>query len=46
MFSVKNIVQNVKLIELLGENLVPLDFATYKSYFFWFFPQGAMLKFR
>ena len=26
MFSVKNIVQNVKLVELWGKNLVPLHF--------------------
>ena len=31
MFSVKNIVQNVKLIELLGNNLVPLHFVISKS---------------
>ena len=31
MFSVKNIVQNVKLIELLGKNLVPLHFVISKS---------------
>ena len=34
MFSVKNIVQNVKLIELLGKHLVPLHFVICKSYFF------------
>ena len=34
MFSVKNIVQNVKLIELWGKNLVPLHFVTFKSSFF------------
>ena len=28
MFSVKNIVQNVKLIELWGKNLVPLHFTS------------------
>ena len=38
MFSVKNIVQNVKLIELLGKNLVPLHFIISKSLFFWFSP--------
>ena len=31
MFSVKNIVQNVKLIELWGKNLVPLHFGISKS---------------
>ena len=31
MFSVKNIVQNVKLIELWGKNLVPLHFVISKS---------------
>ena len=30
MFSVKNIVQNVELIELWGKNLVPLDFVISK----------------
>ena len=33
MFSVKNIVQNVKLIELWGNNLVPLHFVISKSSF-------------
>ena len=31
MFSVKNIVQNVKLIELWGKNLAPLHFVISKS---------------
>ena len=31
MFSVKNIVQNVKLIELCGKNLVLLHFVIFKS---------------
>ena len=31
MFSVKNIVQNVKLIELWGKKLVPLHFVISKS---------------
>ena len=31
MFFIKNIVQNVKLIELWGENLVPLHFGISKS---------------
>ena len=31
MFSVKNIVQNFKLIELWGKNLVPLHFVISKS---------------
>ena len=31
IFSVKNIVQNVKLIELSGENLAPLHFVIFKS---------------
>ena len=31
MFSVKNIVLNVKLIELLGKNSVPLHFVISKS---------------
>ena len=31
MFSVKNIVQNVKLIELWGKNLAPLHFVIFKS---------------
>ena len=34
MFSVKNIVQNVKLIELWGKNLVPLHFVISKNSFF------------
>ena len=34
MFSVKNIVQNVKQIELGGNNLVPLHFVISKSSFF------------
>ena len=34
MFSVKNIVQNVKLIELWGKNFVPLHFVISKSQFF------------
>ena len=38
MFYVKNIVQNVKLIELWGKNLAPLHFVISKSQFFWFFP--------
>ena len=38
MFSVKNIVQNVKLIEVLGKNLVPLHFVVSKIYFLIFFP--------
>ena len=33
MFSVKNIVHNVKLIELWGKNLAPLHFVISKSYF-------------
>ena len=37
MFSVKNIVQNVKLIELWGKILEPLHFVISKSYFFGFF---------
>ena len=40
MFSVKSIVQNVKLIELWGNNLVPLHFVISKSSFFWFFPEN------
>ena len=31
MFSVKNIVKNVKLIELWGKNLAPLHFVISKS---------------
>ena len=31
MFSVKNIIQNVKLIELWGKNLTPLHFVISKS---------------
>ena len=34
MFSVKNIVQNVKLIEFWGKMLVPLHFVISKSSFF------------
>ena len=34
MFSVRNIVQNVKLIELWGKNLAPLHFVISKSSFF------------
>ena len=37
-FSVKTFVQNVRLIELWGKNLVPFHFAITKSQFFWFFP--------
>ena len=33
MFSVKNIVQNIKLIELWGNNFVPLHFVFSKSSF-------------
>ena len=46
MFSVKNIVQNVELIELWGKNLVPLHFVISKSSFFWFFPIGRNVKVR
>ena len=35
MFSVKNIVQNVELIDLLGKNLVTLHFVISKSSFFY-----------
>ena len=31
MYSLRHIVQNVKLIELLGKNLVPLHFVIVKS---------------
>ena len=34
MFSVKNTVQNIKLIELWGKNLVPLHFVIPKNNFF------------
>ena len=34
IFSVKNIVQNAKLIELWGNNLAPLHFVISKSLFF------------
>ena len=34
MFSVKTIVQNVKLIELLGKDLAPLHFVISKSLLF------------
>ena len=46
MFSVKNIVQNVKLIELWGKDLVPLHFVISKSYFFFIFPIGHNVKVR
>ena len=45
MFSVK-IVQNVKLIELWGKNLAPLNFVISKSYFFLIFPIGHNGKVR
>ena len=46
MFSVKNIVQNVKLIELWGKNSAPLHFVISKSYFFLIFPIGHNVKVR
>ena len=46
MCSVKNIVQNVKLIELWGKHLSPLHFVISKSYFFLTFPIGHNVKVR
>ena len=46
MFSVKNIVQNVKLIELWDKTLVPLHFVIFKSNFFLIFPIGCKVKVR
>ena len=46
MFSVKNIVQNVKLIELWAKKLAPLHFVISKSYFFLIFPIGHNVKVR
>ena len=46
MFSVKNIIQNVKLIELWGKNLAPLHFVIFKSYFFLIFPIVHHVKVR
>ena len=46
MFSVKKIVQNVKLIKLWGKNLVPLHFVISKINFFLIFPIEHNVKVR
>ena len=47
MFSIKNIVQNVKLIELWAKNLVPLHFGISKAkLIFLIFPIGRNVKVR
>ena len=40
MFSVKNVIQNIKLNELWGKNLAPL----HKAIFFLIFPIGHNVK--